>query len=190
MVGQSYRLAAGGPRGGGELVARHPGPVRRGGVPIRSRRRVVGGALPRDPPADHLHDVASLGVVERVPGGDVVPARQAGAAARRGGVLRNEHGMPAVGRLTAVVARFGRGQPASDQFLGVSADGRDTAQVDYRAVPAAQPELRAEVVLADPVQPGVQLVHRPCPTPAPGPAFPAITRGAPQAVTGPLASGL
>jgi hypothetical protein len=27
------------------------------------------------------------------------------------------------------------------------------------------------VVLPDPVQPGVQLVHRPCPTPAPGPAF-------------------
>jgi len=63
-----------------------------------------------------------FGVVERTPGGDVVPALQTGAAARRGGVLRDEDGMPAVGRLTAVVARFRYGQPALDQFLGVSAD--------------------------------------------------------------------
>jgi hypothetical protein len=62
----------------------------------------------RDPPADRLHDVATLGVVERAPGGEVVPACQAGATARRGGVLCDERGMPAVGRLTAVVARFGR----------------------------------------------------------------------------------
>jgi hypothetical protein len=125
-----------------------------------------------------------------VPGGDVVPARQAGAAARRGGVLRNEHGMPAVGRLTAVVARFGRGQPASDQFLGVSADGRDTAQVDYRAVPAAQPELSLGSGAARSGAAWRPTRPSPCPTPAPGPAFPAITRGAPPAVTGPLASGL
>jgi hypothetical protein len=166
-------------------------PLVAGGAPIRSRRRAVGGVLPRDPPADRLHDVASLGVVERVPGGDVVPARQAGATARRGGVLRDEHGMPAVGRLTAIIARFGRGQPAPDEVLGVSADGRDAAQVDHRAVPAAQPELRAEMVLPDPVQPGVQLVHRRCPTPAPGPAFPAIPRAAPTFVpkldAGPMA---
>jgi hypothetical protein len=38
-----------------------------------------------------------------------------------------------------------------DQLLGVSADGRDAAQVHHRAVPAAQPEFRAEVVLPDPV---------------------------------------
>jgi hypothetical protein len=93
-----------------------------------SRRRAVRGVLPYDPPADHLHDVASLGVVERVPGGDVVPARQAGAAARRGGVLRDEHGMPAVRRLTAVVAWLGRGQPAPDQLLGVSADGHPSSE--------------------------------------------------------------
>ena len=56
-----------------------------------------GGVLPHDPSADRFHDVALLGVVERAPGGDVVAALQAGAAARRGGVLRDEHGMPAVG---------------------------------------------------------------------------------------------
>jgi hypothetical protein len=50
---------------------------------------------------------------------------------------------------------LGRGQPAFDQLLGVSTDGRDAAQVDHRAVPAAQPELRAEGMLPDSVQPGV-----------------------------------
>jgi hypothetical protein len=41
----------------------------------------------------------------------------------------------------------------------VFAGGRDAAPVDHGAVPAAQPALRAEGVLPDPVQPGVQLVH-------------------------------
>nr|WP_263972363.1 hypothetical protein [Spongiactinospora rosea] len=71
-----------------------------------------------------FHDVALPGVVKRTPRlGDVVPAFQAGAAARRSGVLRDEQGMPAIRRLTAVVARFGRGRPALDQLPGVSADG-------------------------------------------------------------------
>jgi hypothetical protein len=42
----------------------------------------------------------------------------------------------------------------------MSTDGCDAAQVDHRAVPAAEPELRAEGMLPDPVQPGVQLIHR------------------------------
>jgi hypothetical protein len=132
-------LVARPPWGGGRLFLSRPGPLGRGGASIGSRWWAVGGVLSGDPSADCLHDVASLGVVERVPGGDVVPARQAGAAARRGGVLGDEHGMPAVGRLTAVVARLGRGQPAFNQLLGVSADGRNAAQVHHRALPAAQP---------------------------------------------------
>ncbi len=94
-----------------------------------------------------------------MPGGNAVPTLQAGAAARCGGVLRDEHGMPPVGRLAAVVARFSRGQPALNQLLGVSAHSCDAAQVDDGAVPATQPELCPEAVLPDPLQPGIQLVH-------------------------------
>ena len=69
-----------------------------------------------------------------------VPGR---AAARRGGVLCDEHGVPAIGRLTAVVAWFGRGQPVFDELLGVSANRGDATQVDHRAVPAAEQALVA-----------------------------------------------
>jgi len=51
-------------------------------------------------------------------------------------VLRDQHGMPAVGRLTAVVARLGWGQPPLDQLLGMSTHGCDAALVDHRTIPA------------------------------------------------------
>jgi hypothetical protein len=62
---------------------------------------------------------------------------------------------------------LGRGQSAPDQLLGMSTDGRDAAQVDHRAVPAAQPELRAEVGL------------RGTSAPAPGLAYSVAGRASP-----------
>ena len=93
------------------MFPRHLGPLARGGAPIRPRRRTVGGVLLRDPP-DRSPPRHSLARRRRVrPRGDVVPARQADAAACRGGMLRDEHRMPTVGHLTAAVERLGRDQP-------------------------------------------------------------------------------
>src|SRR5690606_40791059 len=119
-----------------------------------------GGVLADDPAADRLHHVLLFRGVEGAAGGDVVPAVQAGAAAGGGGVLGDEDRVAAVGGLAAVVAGFGGGEPALDQFAGVLADGGHAAQVDDRAVAAAEPELRAEVMLPYAVQPGIQLVHQ------------------------------
>ena len=115
--------------------------------------------MPHDPTTDHFHDVTLLCVVEHAPSGDVMPTRQTGATASCGGVLRDEHGMPVIRRLAAVVTRLGRGQPVLDQLFGVFADGRDPSHVDHRSFLATEAKLCAEMVPADLVQPDVQPVH-------------------------------
>src|SRR5690349_15540433 len=80
-------------------------------------RRLAWGATPRgseialDPAADDVHGVALLLTRELAALGDPVPALEARPAARRAGVLGDEHRVAAVRRLLAVLVGRRRGQP-------------------------------------------------------------------------------
>jgi hypothetical protein len=119
----------------------------------------LSGALPGNPAANHVHHIATLGISERLPRWDIVPALKAVSATGRGGVLGHEYRMPAVGCLAAILVRLGRSQPLFDQFFGVLADGCDATKANHFTVPANQPELCPEVMLAKSVQYGIEVVH-------------------------------
>src|SRR4051812_43175490 len=80
------------------------------------------GALPLDPAADHVDDIAALVGAELVALGDLVVALEAGAAAGARGVLGDEHRMAAVRRLLPVLVRLCGRELLGDQFVRVLAD--------------------------------------------------------------------
>ncbi len=69
--------------------------------------------LTPQPPLQHGEDARLVRRLQRAPLGDAVPLGETAAAAGGGRVLGDEHGMPAVGRLLAVVARIGGGASRS-----------------------------------------------------------------------------
>jgi len=127
---------------------------------VRSGRLCVRRAaeLPLDPARDHVHDIVVLLAAERAPLRDAVPAVQAGPAAGRGRVLGDEDRMAAVRRLLAVLGRLGGGEPLRDQLVRMPAQALRPVQLREPPVSAAEAELRAEVVPADPVDAAVDRV--------------------------------
>ena len=126
--------------------------------------------LALDPAADDVDRVGLLVFVQRVALRDLVPALEARAAARRGGVLGDEDGVAAVRRLAPVLARRGGGDAGGEELLGVLANGAHPAELHDRAVAPAQTELGPERVPSygvDPivdehrVKPRVVAVHPP-----------------------------
>src|SRR5687767_12419642 len=85
------------------------------GNPRRHAARSGRRALALDPAADHVDGIRLLVRAERPALGDAVPALEARATARRGGMLGDEHRVPPVGRLAAVLGGLrGRDPPGED----------------------------------------------------------------------------
>lgn len=74
-------------------------------------------------------------------------------------MLRNEHRMPAVRGLTAVVTGLRRGEPPTDQLSRVLADRPHAALLDHASLATAESELRSKRVAPDAVKSRVQFVH-------------------------------
>src|SRR5947209_16588269 len=118
-----------------------------------------GGAhLAVDPATDHIDDVPLLLAGELDAGSDVVPLGQAGAATCRGGMLRDENRVPAVGRLLPVFDRMGRREALRDQLPGVQAYDVRPAQLRDRTVAPGEVEPGAERLPGQPVQPGIDVI--------------------------------
>src|SRR5690242_17848105 len=84
--------------------------------------------------------------------GNSVPALEACAAAGRGGVLGDEHGVAAVRRLLAVLVGRRGSEPRGQELLGVSAHGLHAAELDRRGLTVAEVELRAERLPGQPLE--------------------------------------
>src|SRR6185437_15461809 len=108
--------------------------------------------LSLDPAHDDVGDVAPLAGGEFVAARDLVVALQAAATARCGGVLGDEHGVIAVGRLLALAARVCRRDARGDQIVSVAADGAHHTQLDERALTTAEVEAGPERLLCEHVQ--------------------------------------
>lgn len=67
-------------------------------------------------------------------------------------MLGDEHGMPPVGSLPAVISGFGIRQPLPDQLLGVAADREQAAEVHERPVTAAEVETGPERLPCERIQ--------------------------------------
>lgn len=76
----------------------------------------------RQPPHDGAHYIILFVFGQPPAGFDPVPFQKAGAAARRGRMLRDKHRMSPPRRLLAVIARFGWGKTLRDQITRVRAD--------------------------------------------------------------------
>jgi hypothetical protein len=76
-------------------------------------------------------------------------------------VLGDEDGMAAVGRLLAVPGRLGGREPLRGQLLSMPAQALRPVELRKPPVSAAEAELRAEVVPADPVDAAVDRLARP-----------------------------
>lgn len=75
---------------------------------------VVNG-LAFQPVFEDVSNVALLGNAERVSTLDAVPCSEASAAASGGGVLGDEDGMSAKGRLLPIIGRIGGGEALLDE---------------------------------------------------------------------------
>jgi hypothetical protein len=102
------------------------------------------GKLAANPPRDHRDDMRLFFVRECATRFDVVPLRQASAAAGGGRVLGDEHRMSTERRLPAVVARLGGREPLRDQLGRVVENRRQSLLVDVRTLASAEPEALAE----------------------------------------------
>jgi hypothetical protein len=75
---------------------------------------------------------------------DVVPFLEAPAAAGRGRVLRDEHGMPAPRRLLAVLGRVRRREATVDEVARVREDDGEAAGFEIGAIRVAEAEAAAK----------------------------------------------
>ena len=73
-----------------------------------------------------------------------MPLGEAGAAAGRRCVLRNEYGMPTHRSLPAVIGRLGRCEPPCDEFAGMIEHGRESALGEICPLLVAEFEPRPE----------------------------------------------
>ena len=78
-------------------------------------------------------------------GGDVMPFVEASSATAAGGVVRQKHGMPAHGRLSAVVGNHGGCQTLGYEVAGMTAYGVESLFADVVQVLGGQAELHAEL---------------------------------------------
>ena len=144
-------------------TARAPHEIARGGT-----RRERGRETARDsvltvlaqPALEDANHVCALLGGELVPRRDAMPFLEAGAAAGRGAMLRDEHGMPAPWRLLAVVLRLRRRQSSRDEVLGVAEDDGQTLQPQVFRVGGAEAELRAEGSARERREEIVEVTHR------------------------------
>lgn len=109
--------------------------------------------LPFDPTHDHVDDIALLGRHQLVTTPDLMVSFQTATAAGRGRVLRDEHWVTSVGRLSAVTAGLSRCYASRDQFLGVTTGRFNSAQMYERPLAAMQVKARAKWLFGERVQP-------------------------------------
>jgi hypothetical protein len=75
-------------------------------------------------------------------------------------VLRDEHRVPAIRRLLAVIARMGRRESLTDELMRMTSYGVRPAQLRYRTVAAIEMEAGTEWLHSQPVQPCSDVVGR------------------------------
>lgn len=109
-----------------------------------------------EPGEEAIDDVVLLGGVQGEAFGDGMPFAEAGAAAAGGGVLCDEDGVAAHGRLFAVVGGMGGGEPGADEVFGVAADGVGAFFEKVGAVAGAETEAAAEGGLRQTGEEGVE----------------------------------
>src|SRR4029453_8792403 len=115
------------------------------------------GHVGLDPSADRLDDVVTFGLVKLAASLELVPFLQTTAAACGGGMLGDEHGMPAVRRLPAVLLGSRGSEALVNEILGMPADRRHAAQVHDCPIPPAHVEPRPERLPGDPCEARVKL---------------------------------
>ena len=117
---------------------------------------VVVAKLTRQPAVNQRDEFIQLRSRQRLPLGDGVKARQAGAAAGAGGMLGAENRVTAPRRLAPVVRGTSRRQAAREQVVGVLTDRLQPALRDERAIGRLQVDARTEGASRNAIQP---LVH-------------------------------
>lgn len=132
----------------------------REGLPPSVASAGDGGDLAVDPPADDVDHVRPLVSRQRSALGNAVPAFEAAAATGGGGVLRDEYGMAAVGRLLAVLVGLGRSQSAGDELVGVGAHRRRAPRHRGGTISSGQVKLGPEALPSQAVDQLVDLLWR------------------------------
>ena len=89
--------------------------------------------------------IALFGFCEMPSGWYMVPFGEASAATATGGVLRQKHGMPAHGCLSAVVGNHGGSQTLGYEVASMPAYGVESLFADVVQVLGGQAELHAEL---------------------------------------------
>ena len=117
---------------------------------------VILAKLTHQPAVNQRDKLIQLRGGQRLPLGDGVKARQAGAAAGAGGMLGAENRVTTPRRLAPVVRGTSRRQAAGKQVVGMLTDRLQPALRDERAVGRLQVDARTESTLRNAIQP---LVH-------------------------------